>query len=192
MYTASQITATAIVPFPTIKDNTHGVHPYVLLYTPDNGATTTVNATPTSRFVGVTISETEFGAPNGALTVQLSGISTVRIAETATPAYGDLVYGGNNGECTTDSTSQVVVGRFLGGLGKQEGKTFATVLLCRSAAGRKSVDQGMVYTSAYDTTKAGDIILRDAVVPVFPPTVAPHQNFDTITNLSQAVGFSVM
>lgn len=189
MYMASQITATAIVPFPKNAHNVDkkGVQPYVLLYTNTDGMTTDVECIADSKFVGVTISETEFGGQNSALTVQLSGISTVRVAEGCTYFYGEIMYGHRDGTCTNDpTTGKMVVGRYLGDLGEQEGVRFATMLLCRSAAVREIVNEGMVYASPYNANKRGDVILREGVPATGSGTSAMFSNFAGFTNLAQA------
>ena len=190
MYMASQITATAIVPFPENAHNTvdkKGVQPYVLLYTNTDGMTTDVDCLAESKFVGVTISETEFGGQNSALTVQLSGISTVRVAKGPTYYYGEIMYGDDEGQCTNDSTAdKMVVGRYLGDLGEQEGVRFATMLLCRSAAVRQIVDEGMVYASPYNVNKRGDVILREGVAATGNGSSAVFYNFAGFTNLANA------
>ena len=192
MYAASQITATAIVPYPTdcpsgwdtaIAGQT--TQPYILLHTNNFGVTTVLNATTDSVFVGVTISETDVVSKNQALTVQLSGMTTVRLVKEPVEdyCYGDILYGSDDG-CATNvyTTRHPVVGRFLSDFGIQEGHRFGAMLICRSAVRRRSLADGMVYASPFSTQKAGDVILRNGVAHASSQEVNT-KNWTDITDL---------
>lgn len=170
MYAASQATSTAIVPFPTPKTKTDkGLQPYILLYTNDNGTTTTVDVSGPTAFVGATLSETDANTPNKALTVQLTGMTVVRLTTAAAKKksnFGKIMYGADNGEASFDATSNSpVVGRFLEDLGEQEGHHFASMLICRSASKRYETSAGIYYQSRYSDDLVGDVIFRPGCVP---------------------------
>lgn len=197
MYAASQITATAIVPYPK-DDPTAWDHakpgkvtqPYILLHTNDAGMTTQLNPDNDSVFVGVTISETDVTSKNKALTVQLSGMTTVRLEKEKQYSYGDILYGAANGCATSVYTARrPVVGRFLSDFGEQEGYRFGAMLMCRSAVKRKSLADGMVYASPFNVTQAGDVILRNGKEPnsnheTTTQTYAGISNLCNYTNLA--------